>query len=428
MSEAHGSPAEVSKTQMLRSVLKDVSTLRSELGVQQQTIEQISTWAKSTVKPGMQQLQGTRAYIIHVRASIARIKFEADDPTFCIDLDTMTSENGALKEQIESTDAYARGVSVWIKDNLGTKLEILDAKIEAGIEARQKASEASLWAIFSAKLEEAGTQFDKYRLAMDDKHKELEEQVTKMRDELKRSNALRAKAETSVKHLEETFARLTRERADEEAQLFRKLTMKLEDERRAIEDERRKMADERKKYKHLLEKHKFEAEKTAVSTASSAVAPSQIAPFQASLIDTIPVARTASPPIITTIREATKPHYASVAQWLKEIGFEEYVSTFTEFGYSSLHLAQLLDEGDLDIMSITKPGHRKALISAASELSKARLGSSGDTQFTLGSETPSTSSPSSIAPTAKASAPSNPNVKRPLPKITKAALPATDSS
>lgn len=59
MSEAHGSPAEVSKTQMLRSVLKDVSTLRSELGTQQQTIEQISAWAKSTVKPGMQQLQGT---------------------------------------------------------------------------------------------------------------------------------------------------------------------------------------------------------------------------------------------------------------------------------------------------------------------------------------------------------------------------------
>lgn len=357
-----------------------------------------------------------------------RNKFEADDPTFGIDLDTMTSENGALKEQIESTDAYARGVSGWIKDNLGTKLEILDAKIEAGIEARQKASEASLWAIFSAKLEEASTQFDKYRVAMDDKHKELEEQVSKMRDELKRSNALRAKAETSVKHLEETFARLTRERADEEAQLFRKLTMKLEDERRAIEDERRKMADERKKYKHLLEKHKFEAEKGVITAASSAVTHSQVAPVQVALLDPIPLARTASPPIITTIREASKPHYTSVAQWLKEIGFEEYVSTFTEFGYSSLHLAQLLDDGDLDIMSINKPGHRKALIAAASELSNARLGSSGDTNFTLGSEAPPSSFPSSIAPAAKASVPSNPNAKRPLPKITKATQPATDSS
>ena len=50
--------SEVSKTQMLRSVLKDVSTLRTDLTAQQQTIEQISTWAKTTVKPGMQQLQG----------------------------------------------------------------------------------------------------------------------------------------------------------------------------------------------------------------------------------------------------------------------------------------------------------------------------------------------------------------------------------
>lgn len=334
----------------------------------------------------------------------------------------MTSEIAAVKEQIETTDAYARGVSGWIKDNLGTKLEILDSKIEGGIEARQKASEASLWAIFSAKLEEAGAQFDKYRVAMDDKHKELEEQVSKMRDELKRSNALRAKAETSVKHLEDTFARLTRERADEEAQLFRKLTMKLEDERRAIEDERRKMADERKKYKHLLEKHKFEVEKSAGS-ATVVLPQATFVPVQSVVLDSQPVARTATPPIITTIRESTKPHYHSVAHWLKEVGFEEYIPTFAEFGYSTLDLAKLLDDGDLDIMSIHKPAHRKALLALAGELSNAKLGGApSDSHFTLGSaETPSSSVTSSSAPVPKPASPAsiNPNAKRPLPKVSK---------
>ena len=341
------------------------------------------------------------------------------------DLDTITSEIASVKEQNEATDAYARGVSGWIKDNLGTKLEILDTKIEAGIEARQKASEASIWAIFSAKLEQASAQFDSYRAAMDEKHKELENQVAKMRDELKKSNALRAKAETSVKHLEETFARLTRERADEEAQLFRKLTMKLEDERRAIEDERRKMADERKKYKHLLEKHKLEAEKSVVSAAAAALPLAQVAPLTPVFVDPAPTTRTASPPIITTIREASKPHYHSVSHWLKEIGFEEYITTFIEFGYGSLHLVQILDDGDLDIMSICKPGHRKALLAAAAELSKAKLGTSSDSSFTL--ETSSTSSPSSSTAVPNVTPAPNPNAKRPLPKAPRP-LPSADSS
>ena len=184
-----------------------------------------------------------------------------------------------MKELNANTEAYARGVSGWIKENLGTKLEILDTKIAEGIEARQKASEASLWTIFSARLAEASAQFDSYRAAMDQKHKELEEQFIKMKDDLKKSNSLRAKAEQSVKQLEETFARLTRERADEEAVMFRKLTMKLEDERRAIEDERRRMADERKKYKYMLEKHKFELERSGVMVPAG---PTVIAPPNAS--------------------------------------------------------------------------------------------------------------------------------------------------
>lgn len=57
--EQKNSAAEVSKTAMLRGVMKDVATLRTDLAASLQTIEAISTWAKSTVKPGMQQLQGT---------------------------------------------------------------------------------------------------------------------------------------------------------------------------------------------------------------------------------------------------------------------------------------------------------------------------------------------------------------------------------
>lgn len=52
-------PGEVSKTAMLRGVMKDTATLRADLATSLQTIESISNWAKNTVKPGMQQIQGT---------------------------------------------------------------------------------------------------------------------------------------------------------------------------------------------------------------------------------------------------------------------------------------------------------------------------------------------------------------------------------
>jgi hypothetical protein len=57
-SDGKSAAPEVSKTAMLRGVVKDVATLRADLAASLQTIESISTWAKSTVKPGMQQLQG----------------------------------------------------------------------------------------------------------------------------------------------------------------------------------------------------------------------------------------------------------------------------------------------------------------------------------------------------------------------------------
>ena len=332
----------------------------------------------------------------------------------------MAAEIAVVKELNANAESYARGISGWIKDNLGTKLEMLDEKIAQGIEARQKASEASMWAIFSAKLGEASSQFDEYRTAMDLKHKELEEQFAKMRDELKKSNALRAKAEQSVKHLEETFARLTRERADEEAQLFRKLTMKLEDERRAIEDERRKMSEERKKYKYLLEMHKLEAEKSSIATASTAA--SSAPAYTPAPVEPVVVYTSTLPSPAMILQELSKPQYHSVSQWLKEIGFEEYVSVFAAFGYESLHLVQLLDDGDLDIMSITKPGHRKALLTAAAELANAKITKNPSSELANPSTTldaHNTTSSLVLAPNSNAKASIKPNAKRPLPKITK---------
>lgn len=337
-----------------------------------------------------------------------------------------------MKELNANTEAYARGISQWIKDNLGTKLEILDEKIAQGIESRQKASEASMWAIFSAKLSEASSQFDEYRVAMDQKHKELEEQFSKMRDELKKSNALRAKAEQSVKHLEETFARLTRERADEEAQLFRKLTMKLEDERRAIEDERRKMADERKKYKYLLEMNKLEAEKSAIASTVVA-APSFLAHPTIPSASIVPIGShvPAIPSPVMILQEVSNPQYHSVPHWLKEIGFEEYIPTFAAFGYESLHLVQLLDEGDLDAMSISKPGHRKALLSAAADLSNAKIAKAPPSEAPHSTSTlvdsTNVDTTSQATSNAKASSSANPNTRRPLPKVAKPA-PSSDSS
>lgn len=48
----------VSKTAMLRTVVKDIATLRTDLESSLATIESISGWAKNTVKPGMEQLKG----------------------------------------------------------------------------------------------------------------------------------------------------------------------------------------------------------------------------------------------------------------------------------------------------------------------------------------------------------------------------------
>jgi len=49
---------DVSKTALLRGVVKDVASLRADLTTSLQTIDYISTWVKSTVKPSMQQIQG----------------------------------------------------------------------------------------------------------------------------------------------------------------------------------------------------------------------------------------------------------------------------------------------------------------------------------------------------------------------------------
>lgn len=335
----------------------------------------------------------------------------------------METEIAAVKEQNAATDAYARGISQWIKENLGTKLELLDQRIADGIEARQKDSEASIWGIFSAKLADASAQFEAYREAMEAKHKELQEEVTKMREELKRSNSLRAKAEQSVKNLEETFARLTRERADEEAALFRKLTIKLEDERRAIEDERRKMADERKKYKYLLEKHKLEIEKSTVAAQATLYAPAATTAAPATFDE--PVQAVATKPIVSpspSVADLMKPQYYSVAQWLKAVGLDEHVSAFSSFGYESLHLVALLDEEDLNVMHITKPGHRKAILAAAADLKNARIvdppSNENASSSTLADLTAPGASTSSTATTSATKA-GNPNAKRPLPKLTR---------
>lgn len=286
-------------------------------------------------------MEGKTAILRGLVKDVSEIKKQFDD------IGQIKNEISDLVNNLKETDLYAHGVTSWIKNNLGTSLEILDKKIELAVESRQKQIEANVWAVFSVKFEDSKMQFELNTIKMKEKQDELETSLIKMKEELEKSNELRIKNEKSIKQLEETFEKLKKQRIDEEAQLFRKLTLKLEDERRSIEDERRKMSEERKKYKYMIEKQKFEAEKTQSSNvlnkSNNSISPTLI-----------------------------QPSYQNVFQWLQAINLEQYSSNFESNGYDSIYLCSLLDKSDLDILGIKKYAHRKAFLVESSSLQNSK--------------------------------------------------------
>jgi len=61
-----------------------------------------------------------------------------------------------------------------------------------------------------------------------------------------------------------------------------------------------------------------------------------------------------------------------VTDWLKSFNFASYATRFMENGYDTLFVCSHLDENDLDLLQITRPGHRKALLLKSKELDEKR--------------------------------------------------------
>ncbi len=61
-----------------------------------------------------------------------------------------------------------------------------------------------------------------------------------------------------------------------------------------------------------------------------------------------------------------------VADWLGSFNFSTYTAIFLDQGYDSLFVCSHLDESDLDLLQVTKPGHRKMLLLKSKELAETR--------------------------------------------------------
>lgn len=233
----------------------------------------------------------------------------------------------------------------------------------------------------------------------------MEAQVHLMAEEMKKFHAARLQMEQShaaMKQTHEVVLKDARERPEQEIEIFRKLTKKLEEERKKIEEERIKMEEERKKVEEErkrfettldeerkrhqerqmieFERKKLEDERRTLTLMQqqqqmAAMAPTMLAApaAPAPQVRAAPVVTAAPVPAVTHAPApapvaATSAAAPEVAQWLRSEGFDQYAATFAQFGYHSMAVIALLDEDDLNIMGITLPGHRKGLLAGSSRL------------------------------------------------------------
>jgi 2,3-bisphosphoglycerate-dependent phosphoglycerate mutase len=63
---------------------------------------------------------------------------------------------------------------------------------------------------------------------------------------------------------------------------------------------------------------------------------------------------------------------SEVTDWLNSFNFSTYTTNFLENGYDSLFVCSHLEESDLDLLRITKPGHRKTILLKSKELAEHR--------------------------------------------------------
>eukprot|EP00039_Didymoeca_costata_P007875 m.104774 g.104774 ORF g.104774 m.104774 type:complete len:111 (+) comp13856_c0_seq2:184-516(+) len=71
------------------------------------------------------------------------------------------------------------------------------------------------------------------------------------------------------------------------------------------------------------------------------------------------------------------PRVQMVREWLETLHLEQYADMFAAAGYDDPEAISTLDEGDLDAMRITLPGHRKRLLLNAKKFEEKYTEKSG---------------------------------------------------
>lgn len=389
----------VSKTKLLRDLYSDVQQIKQSI----EPAVQVSAWVKDQFKPSMKKMKGA---VIVLRFFAHRILIGAK---FILS-DMIDAEIQSMRTDLATTDAYAKNITQWIKDTLGTKLEKVTEMLQEtvqtqlerqALEAKQR--EESLWNIFTAKFDNYMQQVRLWRRNFlvssplrvssqaEQERLKYDAQVQLMSEEMRKIHSLRIQMEQAhagMKQTHELVLKESRERPEQEMQMFRKLTKKLEDERKKIEDarqqmeeERRKMEEERSKFDKMLEEERkrlqdrqileYERKKLEDERQLLLVAHSRLQPAATPAPPAAPIATNTLQPFQTVAPVPSVPVSPDLLAWLSAEDLAVFAPLFVQFGYQSLPVLALLDEDDLDIMNITLPGHRKSLLAAAARLRSA---------------------------------------------------------
>eukprot|EP01125_Pyxidicula_operculata_P004495 TRINITY_DN1700_c1_g1_i2.p1 TRINITY_DN1700_c1_g1~~TRINITY_DN1700_c1_g1_i2.p1 ORF type:complete len:451 (+),score=102.23 TRINITY_DN1700_c1_g1_i2:29-1381(+) len=378
------------KLKLIQSLANDVTALKKEVVDQNTRVESIATFLKENFKPTLEQL---------------KMKFGED-----------LSE---LRDLLESNAKKTSNITNWIKENLGTKLELvntmvnteistqLDARLKT-ISDEQKTHDSDMWTTFKLKYEQLEKLVDKQRVDSlereegmwkvfkahyKEQEESIEQYVAAVSDEknsttkelnlfkkalLDDHNKMRADFDKIMKDMEEEKQKLVnlreefeksyetlmveaKQRPQAEAEMFQRLTKRLEQELQLISMERQKLEESRRKEKRtnsLKQVPEVNSCDPVVLTDSG-----NKQPTTSSTTTTTTTTMTNKNPVFVNIDGKQ-----AVAQWLESNGLSELFDKFILCGYESMEIVSLIDESDLDAMDIVKQGHRKSLQQALQKL------------------------------------------------------------
>uniref|UniRef100_A0A6B2L3J4 SAM domain-containing protein n=1 Tax=Arcella intermedia TaxID=1963864 RepID=A0A6B2L3J4_9EUKA len=237
-----------------------------------------------------------------------------------------------------------------------------------------KEREAALWTVFKQKFNAQEQAFEDFMQNMADERteasisqsnykKEITNEFKRFQDFFLDVEKLKEKIEEERKTLEESNRQIkssyedlmveARRRPEAEAEMFQRLTVKLDNELTLLTNERHKMEELWKEKKKELE----QPTKPAPLPEPSFQPPKPAQPK-----------RSLTASSNSTDQDKKVEGRQAVAEWLAENGLAEYYQKFISCGYESIEIISLIDDAELSAINIPKPGHRKALLLACQKL------------------------------------------------------------